>query len=60
MHLHAWVDEKQSYSPPVTGLASVDVRSDELAKAVFYGITNITQRCRKCGEVKVIQVSGRV
>lgn len=58
-HSHRWVTTGVLYTPPSPS-GSVSRATDELMLLLTQGITNITQRCTRCGRVDVQRHPGRV
>lgn len=49
-HTHKWEDVSCTYTPGVEEMGGEGITADFAQKAIF-GITNIVQRCIKCGKI---------
>lgn len=56
---HKWTEIERTYNPPAYG-ATVENASDNVIQSVAFGITNITQKCNKCGRTEVSTAIGKV
>jgi hypothetical protein len=56
---HQWVGVAQAFNPPRLE-GPVKIGATEDVAQVLYGVTNIRERCTKCGRTRVVTVAGRV
>jgi hypothetical protein len=58
-HTHSWGDTLVTFAPPRAFATGVNVKGDDLALAVMYGLSTLTQECRDCREVRTWTVPGQ-
>lgn len=57
---HRWVEVGRTFTPPPPVPPKLENSTIEFGQQVIFGLTNIEQRCERCGRVDVAQFTGKL
>lgn len=58
LHKHQWEVSSTNYFSPKAGIEEMPNNPGEGYEAIMYGITLVTMRCLKCGDIRQERILG--